>query len=116
MESFSVKSSLYALILNGKFLSILRPWHLFFDTQKKQLVTKRRNWHLISYDEETYLFKSVRNMKVNTHLFGADISIKVYAGQAEVCYISKKKAKKIKNLLLNNDWNTKNTDIIIDID
>ncbi len=116
MKTFKVKSSKKYLILNGLFLSIFRPWHLEFNFDKKHLIVKRRNWHLISYDEEIYLFKTVRNVKVDTHLFGADVSIKVYAGNAEVRYISKKNAKKIRNILLNNDWNKSGTDIIIDID
>lgn len=113
---FSTRSSFPALLFNGKLLAILRPWHIHLDTNKMLLTVKRRNWHLISFDEETYAFKSVRNVKINTHLFGADVSIKVYAGEANVYYIPKKIAKQIKNLLLNQDWNKKDTDIIIDLD
>ncbi len=111
----SVKSSKLALLMNGEVLSILRPWCLILDTNKMQLTIKRRNWHLISHDEATYLFKSVRNIKIDRHLFGANLSIKVYTGQAEVCYISKRKAKKIQEFILSKSWNKKDTDILIDL-
>lgn len=111
-----IKSTALALIFNGKPFAIFRRWHIIIDIQRMLITVKRRNWHLISFDEETYAFKTVRNVKINTHLFGADLSLKVYAGEARVMYISKRKAKKIKNLLLENDWNRNNsTDIIIDL-
>jgi hypothetical protein len=115
MNPYHVKSSITALIFNGKPFAILRKWHILIDTKRMLITVKRRNWHFISFDEETYAFKSVRNVKVDTHLFGADLSIKVYAGEAKVLYISKRKAKKIRNLLLSNDWNKKDADIIIDL-
>lgn len=115
MKSFKVKSSKLFLIFNGQLLSFFRPWHLEFAFEQKKLISRRRNWHLISYDEESYLFKSVRNVKINTHLFGANVSIKVYAGEVEVCYISKRDAKKIRNILLNSNWAKNDMDIIIDL-
>jgi len=115
MKSFKVKSSKLFLILNGQILSFFRPWHLEFDFEQKNLISRRRNWHLISYDEESYLFKSVRNVKINTHLFGANVSIKVYAGEVEVFYIKKRDANKIKTILLNNNWAKNDMDIIIDL-
>ena len=115
MKSFKVKSSKLFLIFNGQILSFFRPWHLEFDFEQKKLISRRRNWHLISYDEESYLFKSVRNDKINTHLFGANVSIKVYAGEVEVFYISKKDAEKIKTILINNNWAKNDMDIIIDL-
>lgn len=114
-RTYSTKSSALALILNGKPLAILRPWHLHVDLEKMHLTVRRRNWHLISFDEDTYAFKSVRNVKVNNHLFGADLSIKVYAGEAKVYYIPKNEAKKIKNFLLSRDWNKRDADVIVDI-
>lgn len=115
MTPYYVKSSATALIFNGKPFALFRKWHILIDTANMLITVKRRNWHLISFDEETYAFKSVRNVKVNTHLFGADISIKVYAGEAKAMYISKSNAKKVKTILLSNDWNKKDTDIIIDL-
>jgi len=114
--TFATKSSITALLFNGKPLAILRPWHMHVDTSKMLLTIKRRNWHFFSFDEETYAFKSVRNVKINTHIFGANLSIKVYAGEANIYYIPKKTAKKIKELLLSQDWNKRDNDIIIDMD
>jgi hypothetical protein len=116
LGTFSAKSSTTALIFNAKFMAILRPWHIHVDTDRKLLTVKRRNWHFISFDEQTHAFKSVRNVKIDTHIFGADLSIKVYAGEAKVYYIPKRVAKQIKNLLLSKDWHKKDADILIDMD
>jgi len=115
-QILQVKSSKMALIFNAKPFAILRPWHIIADVKKMQLTMKRRNWHFISFDEEVYAFKSVRNVKIDSHIFGADISIKVYAGNASAKYLKKKDAKKIRDILLNNDWNKNDVDIIIDMD
>lgn len=116
MEIIEAKSTILSLLTNGKFLSILRPWRITVDAQKMQIKVMRRNWHLINHDEAIHAFKSVRNVTINRHIFGANLSIKVYSGQAEVFYIDKKKAKQISDLLLNNDWNRKDTDVTIEIE
>jgi hypothetical protein len=115
MELIEAKSTFLSLLANGKIFSILRPWRIIVDTNKMQLTTMRRNWHLINHDESTHAFKSVRTVTINRHIFGANLSIKVYAGEANVFYINKKKAKQISDLLLNNDWNRKDADVIIDL-
>ncbi|WP_196894033.1 hypothetical protein [Aureivirga marina] len=114
-EIVNAKSSTIALVFNGHPMAILRPWRITVDTEKKLLTVKRRNWHLFSHDEETHAFRSIRNVKIDTHLFGADLSIRVYAGKAEVFYLRKKKAKYIKELLLENDWNLSDADIFVDV-
>ena len=116
MEIIEAKSTTLSLLTNGKILSILRPWKIIVDAGKMQITVMRRNWHLINHDEATHTFKSVRTVKIDRHIFGANLSIKVYSGQAEVFYINKKKAKQISDLLLNNGWNRKDADVIIDIE
>jgi hypothetical protein len=110
---FAIKSSKTALIFNGKPAAMLRPWHMIVDVERRLLTIKRRNWHFISSDEETFAFKSVRNIKIDTHIFGADVSIQLFAGEATGYYMSKKNAKKIQNLLLNDEWNRNDTDVFI---
>ena len=111
------KSSSTALIFNGKPFSILRPWRITIDVEKKQLTVKRRNWHFFSFDENISNFRSIRNVKVDTHIFGADIEIKVHgAGTTIAYYISKKKAKQIRSLLMDNDWTKNDTEVAVDFD
>ncbi|WP_196888106.1 hypothetical protein [Aureivirga sp. CE67] len=114
-EIIEAKSSFIALLFNGQPMAILRPWRIKVDTKRKLLTVKRRNWHLFSHDEETHAFRSIRNVKIDTHLFGADLSIRVYAGKSEVFYLRKKKAKMIKEILLENDWNLSDADIFVDM-
>lgn len=86
------------------FTDLLRPWYIQIDFEKRLIELKKRNWFLIGFNHQSFQVKSVRNVHVDNHLFGADISIQVYAGKAVAYSISKSKAKTIKNLLLNNDW------------
>lgn len=113
MEIIEAKSTTISLLANGKILSILRPWRITVDAGKMQITVMRRNWHLINHDESTYAFKSVRNVKIDRHLFGANLSIKVFGGEAEVFYINKKKAKQIRDLLLEGSWNKGGTEIMM---
>ena len=114
MEIIEAKSTTLSLLTNGKILSILRPWKIIVDAGKMQITVMRRNWHLINHDEATHAFKSVRTVKIDRHIFGANLSIKVYSGQAEVFYINKKKAKQIKDLLLEGSWNNGGTEIMVE--
>lgn len=100
MNHFIAKSSNLALVMNGKPFDVLRKWHVIIDSKKMQITVRRRNWHFISFDEQTFAFKTVRNVKIDTHLFGANVSIKVYAGEAKIFFLSKTDAKTIKNILL----------------
>ncbi len=100
MEQISVKSKRRFMVLNGCF-AIFRPWHLEVDVENRLLTVRRRNWHLISVDEEVLRFTSIRSVKVDRHFLGANLMIKVPSGKIEVLYLSKKDARRIANLLLN---------------
>ena len=116
-KTIEAKSSNVALIFNGKPLCILRPWRIKVDIEKKQLVVKRRNWHFFSFDENVSNFRSIRNVKVDTHLFGADVKIRVHgAGTSTAYYLSKKIAKDIRALLMDNDWTKKDKEVSVDFD
>ena len=72
---------------------------------------------MFSFDENVSNFRSIRNVKVDTHLFGADVHVKVHgAGVSAAYYISKKKAKQIRSLLMDNDWTKKDREVAVDFD
>jgi hypothetical protein len=52
---------------------------------------------------------------VRNHLFGADLGIRLFAGFAIVYSIPKSDAKKIKEILMNTDWNLHDSDVTIDV-
>ena len=97
------------------FTDLIRPWHITIDSELRHITVQRRNWYLSGMDEHTYQFNTVRNVKVDKHLFGADIFIKVYAGSATAWSLSKKDAIAIKDLLLSKDWSSNSkVDIMVD--
>lgn len=103
------KSSIISLITNGRFTHILTPWKIIVDLNELTITIKKRNWFLIGFDTNTYAFKYVRNILIDSHLFGADIKVRVIGGNAEALSIPKKIALKIKDLLIqyNNQKNKK---------
>ncbi len=71
-----------------------------FNTEELYVKISKRNWHLISIDTNIYSFRFIRNIKVDTHIFGADIELRIIGGVAKALSIPKKDAKKIKNLVI----------------
>jgi hypothetical protein len=102
-EIIHARSTLLSLITNGRFRHILTPWHIEVDTQKEFIKIRKRNWFLIGFDTKVYAFRFVRTIDVNTHLFGADIKLRITGGNAEALSISKFKAARINELLV--DYN-----------
>ncbi len=98
------------------FWNILTPFHIKADIDNKRITVSKRNWYLISKQEDVYAFKSVRHVVVKNHVFGADIGIRMFAGTAVAYSISKSKAKEIREVLLNADWNRNDADVVIGID
>lgn len=113
MHTFSTKSTLMGLLTRGYFWGILTPWKIEVDTRKKRVHITKRNWYLISTDEDTFQFSSVRHVKIDKSLFGADLQIRMYAGTANVRGISKQHAKQIRDMLLDGMPNNEN-EIYID--
>ena len=57
---------------------------------------------MIGFDEEIVPFRYIRRIEVDTHLFGADMLIKVYgSGNLTVKCIGKNAADSIKEALIN---------------
>jgi hypothetical protein len=99
----TARSTLLSLITNGRFRHILTPWHLELDTHREFIKIRKRNWFLIGFDSQVYAFRFIRNIEINTHLFGADISLKITGGNAKALSISKSKAREINQILI--DYN-----------
>lgn len=98
---FKTRSTFAALVSRGKFWDIFTPWKAEIDISNKIVTILKRNWHLISEDEDTFKFNSVRHISIDNYLFGADIHIKMFGGNASIYCIPKKDAKRIKELLFN---------------
>ncbi len=118
------KDEMLKEVLDGKmrsekspvgFWDIITPWHISVDTKNKRITVTKRNWYLLSKNEDVFAFKSVRHVSVKNHVFGADLGIKMYVGHALVYSISKSDAKKIREILMNVDWNKQDTDVLIDM-
>ncbi|MFN8350186.1 MAG: hypothetical protein U0U25_01840 [Flavobacteriales bacterium] len=88
------------LLTRGKLWGLLTPWNIEIDLERNRVHIEKRNWYLISKDEDTFQFSSVRHVKVDRSIFGADLHIRMYAGSASVYGISKVAAKTIATMLL----------------
>jgi|688.fasta_scaffold1433547_2 hypothetical protein len=110
---YKFSSAKDALVMNGKGAHILNPWHITINLAKETIEVKKRNSFLIGVDENVVNFKRVRSIKIDQHLIGADIHIKVVGGSLSVYCLSKSDAKKIKNILLEFNDSQKESNFII---
>lgn len=106
-------SSFIALVLNGRFLDILCPWEITVDLDEEIITVEKRNWYLIGKDSTEIAFKYVRSIRIDEHLLGADIYVKVVGSMASALYLSKSAAKNIRNELMNYNQTKKGKAIII---
>lgn len=109
--TYTAKSTFLSLFVNLKIEYVLIPWRITVDLSNQTITIEQRNWYLIGKDSTTMAFRFIRNVEVNEHIVGADISIKVLGSTATARYISKQDAKKIKDILIN--FNQKNNSSII---
>jgi hypothetical protein len=109
---FHTKSTVFNLLINGRFSDILTPWHLELNLVETYIKVSKRNWYLIGVDTNVYSFRFIRNIKVDSHLFGADLEIRITGGVAKVYSIPKKDAKKIKELVIEYNNSKKGRHII----
>lgn len=94
----SMKSTLISLIFTGRIQNLLTPWEIIIDFDSLVLTFRKRNWHLISSDENVVPFRYIRRIDIDRHLFGAEVNIKVYgSGTLSVNSIIKKGLKKLNN-------------------
>ena len=109
---FEASSSKNALVMNGKAAHVVNPWSIEIDTNEETITIKKRNSYLIGVDEQTFSFRYIRNIKIDEHLFGADIHIKATGVTASAFCLSKSDAKKIRAILIDYN-NTKKSESII---
>ena len=109
---FRTKSSTSALVMNGDLRSTINPWEIIVDTERETIKLRKRNWHLIGVDEQILAFKYIRNIKIDQHMFGADIEIFTFQGRTYIPYLSKSGANRIRDILDNYNQKKRGNEII----
>lgn len=100
MQTFKTKSSYISLIFNGRFSHILTPWYLELNIEEMYIKISKRNWYLIGVDTNLYAFRFIRNIKIDSHIFGADLEIKITGGVASALSVPKSDVRKIKDMII----------------
>ena len=108
MNLIKAKSSISALFFNGQIAHIINPWILTVDYENETITVEKRNWYFIGINKNIIAFRFIRNIRVDEHLFGANISIKATGGWVMANYISKNDADIIKNSLFEYNKNRNN--------
>lgn len=97
---FEATSTEAALAANGKIINAATPWHLIVDTDEETITVRKRNLTMIGVDEDVLAFRFIRRIKIDQHLIGADIEIKVVGGTVTAYCLSKSDCKKVKQILM----------------
>lgn len=108
MNLIKSKSSISALFFNGQLAHIINPWILTVDYENETITVEKRNWYFIGINKNIIAFRFIRNIRVDEHLFGANISIKATGGWVIANYISKNDADTIKSSLFEYNKNRNN--------
>lgn len=85
------------------------PGFIVVDTDAEAITVTKRNVTLIGVDEEVLAFCFIRNIKIDSHLIGADITIGAIGSSITAYCIPKKDAKRIKQIIL--DYNAAKGDV-----
>lgn len=99
--TFQTKSSFLALLFNGKITHFINPWILCFNFEDETIMVEKRNWYFIGKDRNIIAFRFIRNIKIDEHLFGADIYIKAIGGNVTAKYLPKRDLKKAQKIMIN---------------
>ncbi|MDD6642355.1 MAG: hypothetical protein PUE55_07160 [Bacteroidales bacterium] len=105
--TYTYSSSEAALLANGRAADILTPWQIEIDTDEQTITIRKRNKYLIGVDEDTLAFRFIRRVVVDEHLIGADITIQAVGGKLTAKCLDKSDCKRIKDLLMNYNKNSK---------
>lgn len=105
-------SSEASLLANGHAADILTPWQIEIDTDEQTITIRKRNKYLIGVDEDTLAFRFIRRITIDQHLIGADITIKAVGGSLTACGLDKSDCKRIKQILMDYNRQSKNKGII----
>ena len=97
---YTFKSTTSALLGNGRGADVLTPWTLIIDTDEETISVIKRNRIMIGVDEDTIAFRFIRRVKIDAHVFGADITIKAVGGCLTAYSLDKKDCKRIKEILM----------------
>lgn len=97
---YEATSTEAALAANGRIADAVTPWHLIVDTDAETVTVRKRNKYLIGVDEEVLSFRFIRNIRIDTHLIGADITIQAVGGSVTAYCLSKSDCKRIKQMLM----------------
>lgn len=82
-------------------LDWLVPWSIMIDTEMEHIIVSKRNYYLIGVDKDVVPFRNLRRVTLDTHLFGADLILKVYGtGTITARCLKKGEAKRIYNFCL----------------
>lgn len=106
---YTASSTILSLFLNLKLEYILIPWKIKIDTDNEIITVEQRNWFLIGKNSNTIAFRFIRSIHIIEHISGADITIKVFGNSVSANYLSKKRAREIRQILINyNQGNNSN--------
>ena len=110
---FKTKSTILALFFNLRWLDFLTPWRISIDTDEETITIRKRDFILIGVDEDVFAFRYIRRLKIDEHIIGADIEIKVVGGKAVAYSLSKRDCKQIKRILIDYNQTRKGKAVII---
>ena len=105
---YEATSTEAALAANGRIADAVTPWHLIVDTDAETVIVRKCNKYLIGVDEEVLSFRFIRNIRIDTHLIGADITIQAVGGSVTAYCLSKSDCKRFKQMLM--DYNSSRKD------
>ncbi|MBY0487860.1 MAG: hypothetical protein K2P85_11835 [Flavobacteriaceae bacterium] len=91
----------------------MNPWTLIIDLDNELITVEKRNWYFIGTNKNSIAFRFIRNIKIDEHLFGANISIKATGGWVSAYYLPKRDTKIIKEVLFNYNQTKKNSIIFL---
>lgn len=98
---------------NGRIADAVTPWHLVVDTDTETVTVRKRNKYLIGVDEEVLAFRYIRNIRIDTHLIGADITIQAIGGSVTAYCLSKNDCKRIKQMLMDYNDSCRDADSVL---
>ncbi len=104
---YTFSSSEAALVANGHAADVLTPWTIIIDTDEQAITVSKRNRILIGVDEDTLAFRFIRRVVIDQHFIGADITIQAVGGKLTARCLDKSDCKRIKDLLMNYNKNSK---------
>lgn len=93
---YTANGSLLSNLFFGekKLLDWLVPWSITIDTDSEIVEIRKRNYYLIGVDRNVIPFRNIRQVTYDAHLFGADLSLKVYGAGVVTAKCLKKRASK----------------------